>query len=470
MLAGLSRTSVSPADAGATPAAGVLSWLLPALVGLAGVPGYVVLLWRGNLIAHALTFVIVFGALVALHLLACWVVLRGPGRRLRTRVALPLILGFAIAYRLLLAPATPSLSNDFFRYVWDGFIQGQGYSPYHYPPNAPALAALHDRYYWPQVNRKEQTSAYPPLAELVFRTLFWLRPFNTLIFKLGNLLLEIVTIGLLATLLRLRGQPPTAAIVYAWHPLPIAEFMASGHIDALAVMLIVAALLLEARGRHVAAGIALGLATLTKLYPGLLLPAFTRRDRWRAAIACVVTVVAGFAPAFITGDTNFRQLPTYLMEEGYDSGNRFFPLTILRALPFLAHLPAIIYIATVGCVLVGFAAWLVFGRTSAGAIDAPRRALLLAGAIMLLITPAYPWYFVWLIPLVALAPSTGLYYLTAAVALIYLGWSRLGQGGPSLTWFVAAQYVPAYALLLARVVSRECVSRERVQVNTAPDG
>ena len=454
MLAGLSRTSVSPAGAAATPAAGVPSWLLPALVGLAGVPGYAVLLWRGNLIAHALTFIVVFGALVALHLLACWVVLRGPGRRLQPRAALPLIMGFAVAYRLILAPATPSLSNDFFRYVWDGFIQGQGYSPYHYPPNAPVLTPLHDGYYWPQVNRKEQTSAYPPIAELVFRVLFWLRPFNTLIFKLGNLVLEIVTIALLAALLKLRGQPPTAAIVYAWHPLPIVEFMASGHIDALAVMLLVAALLLEARGWRVAAGIALGLATLTKLYPGLLLPAFTRRDRWHTATACVATVVAGFAPAFITGDTNFRQLPTYLLEEGYDSGNRFFPLTILRALTFLSHLPAVVYMAAAGCLLAGLAAWLVSGPMAAGAIDVPRRALLLAGAVMLLITPAYPWYFVWLIPLVALAPSAGLYYLTAAVAIIYLGWSRLGQGGPSLTWFAAAQYVPTAALLLARVGGR----------------
>jgi alpha-1,6-mannosyltransferase len=462
MLTALARKARPEAvSADAAPAAGFLAWLLPALVGLAGVPGYAVLLWRGNLMNHALTFVIVFGALVALHLLACWVVLRGPGRRLPTRAALPLIVGFAIVYRLILAPATPSLSTDFFRYVWDGFIQGQGYSPYQYPPNAPALAALHDRYYWPQVNRKEQTSAYPPVAELVFRVLFWLRPFSTLIFKLSNLVLEIVTIVLLAALLKRRGQPPTAAIVYAWHPLPIVEFVASGHIDALAVMLLIAALLLEARGRHVAAGIALGLATLTKLYPGLLLPAFTRRDRWRAAIGCVATVVAGFAPAFITGDTNFRQLPTYLMEEGYDSGNRFFPLTLLRALPFLAHLPAVAYMAAAGCLLAGLAAWLVFGPTSAGAVDAPRRALLLAGAIMLLITPAYPWYFVWLIPLVALAPSAGLYYLTATVAIIYLGWSRLGLGGPSLTWFVAAQYVPTAALLAAAVVRRACVSREK---------
>src|SRR5438270_550674 len=84
----------------------------------------------------------------------------------------PGIAAVALAYRLIFVPAVPSLSDDFFRYVWDGHVQRQGYSPYRSPPDAPEVAPLRDGYYWPKINRKGQTSAYPPLAELVFEALF----------------------------------------------------------------------------------------------------------------------------------------------------------------------------------------------------------------------------------------------------------------------------------------------------------
>jgi alpha-1,6-mannosyltransferase len=312
---------------------------------------------------------------------------------------------------------------------------------------------LRDDYFWPRVNRKEQTSAYPPFAELGYRALSLLKSLDTTVFKLGFVALDLATVGLLAALLQLRGRSPTAAIIYAWHPLPIVEFAGSAHIDVLAVLLLVAALLLEVRGHQAAAGVALGLATLTKLYPGLLLPAFTRRDRWRLPIACVATVVVGFAPALLAGDTNFRQFPTYLSEEGYESGERFFPLLLLETL-LRVRLPAAVYIAAAGAALVALALWLVFGSVPSGRLDVPRRALLLAGAILLLVTPAYPWYFIWLIPLIAVVPVAGLWYLTVAVPVVYLGWNWQGAWRPPLLPFLAVVYVPTWVLLAGRWWSR----------------
>ncbi len=347
---------------------------------------YATLVRLGDLLIHPFAFALIFAALLALYSLACWLVRRGEVATLPRRSALWSIVAFALAGRLILVPMVPSLSDDFYRCVWDGFIQGRGFSPYRYPPRAPELVPLRDDYYWPRVNRKEQTSAYPPFAELVYQALSALKPFDATVFKLGFVGLDMATIGLLALLLRLRGRPPTAAIIYAWHPLPLIEFAGSGHIDVLAVLLIVAALVLEVRGHQVAAGVALGLATLSKLYPGLLLPAFTRRDRWRPAVACIATVVIGFAPALLAGDTNFRQFPTYLSEEGYESGERFFPLLLLDTL-LRVRVPSAAYIVVVGAALAGLALWLVFGPVPAGRLDLPRRALILAGASVLLVTP-----------------------------------------------------------------------------------
>ncbi|HEX5505682.1 MAG TPA: glycosyltransferase family 87 protein [Thermomicrobiales bacterium] len=443
------------ADAATSEGAGVGQstrppwWRLALLAALGGaaLALYVVVERLGDLKVHPLAFTALFAALCGLYGAACWLVLRG-GARLPLRPALAVILVGAVAYRAVFLPAVPSLSDDFFRYAWDGYIQHRGYSPYRYPPEAPALAALRDGYYWPQVNRKAETSAYPPFAELFFRGLAVLRPLDTAIFKLAYLALDLATMALLGLLLRARGQSPLALIVYAWHPLPVFEFFSSLHIDVLAVCLIVAALVLQARGREVAAGVALGLATLTKLYPGLLLPAFARRGRWRLPVACVATVLVGFAPSFLSGDTNFRQLPMYLHEEGYQSGGRFFPLVLLR---HVHYVPTPVYVVAVGTALAGLALWL---SLRPGAFDVPRRALPLAGAILALVTPTYPWYFIWLLPLLAVERVAGLWLLTGTIALSYTGWYWFTPRDISLDPVMAAVYLPVYALLLWRARGR----------------
>jgi hypothetical protein len=224
------------------------------------------------------SFLGLFAALGGLYLLACWLVLRAP-EQLPRREALLTIAALGLLYRLFFSRSrrpSPTISIAMYGMASS---RGQGYSPYRYPPQAAELTSLRDTEYWPKINRKEQTSAYPPVAELAFRALASIRPLDTGVFKLGFLALDLATCALLARLLQIRGQSPLGVVVYAWHPLPVFEFFHSAHIDVLAVTLIALALYLQARGRQGAAGIALGLATLTKLYPILLLPAFARRGR-----------------------------------------------------------------------------------------------------------------------------------------------------------------------------------------------
>lgn len=442
-------------DAGHDSAARDARRTLAALgaLGLAGAPLYVAAYRLGSMPFHPFAFSAIFAALCALYGAACRLALRGP-ERLPYRAALIVVAGVAVVYRLIFLPAVPSLSDDFFRYVWDGAIQRAGYSPYRFPPAAAELAPLRDDYFWPKINRKEQTSAYPPVAEVFFRALAAIRPLDSAPFKVAFLACDLLTIALLVLLLRARGQSPLAVVVYAWHPLPVFEFVHSAHVDALAVMLLTLALVLQARGRSTLAGVALGLATLTKLYPGLLLPAFARRGQWRLPAAAVLTVAAGFAPALLAGDTNFRQLPTYLGEEGYGSGARFLPLALLG---LDGPLAATLYVLAVAVALLALSLWL-YRRPdaggAAGAFDVPRRALLLAAAIVLLVTPDYPWYFIWLLPLLAVTPVPTLLYLTGAVALNYVGWWWLFPRGWSLVPLAALQFLPVYGAVLWRLATR----------------
>ena len=54
--------------------------------------------------------------------------------------------------RLILFPTTPTLSDDVYRYLWDGRVVASGINPYQFPPNSPELNSLQDIEIYPNIN------------------------------------------------------------------------------------------------------------------------------------------------------------------------------------------------------------------------------------------------------------------------------------------------------------------------------
>ena len=114
---------------------------------------------------HLAAFVASLCVAGALWLLAVAIVRRG---RLPPRT-IWLVLGVAVAMRLLTLTAPPVLSSDLYRYVWDGRVQLAGINPYRYLPAADELAFLRDDAVYPHINRAEYAlSVYPPAAQVIF--------------------------------------------------------------------------------------------------------------------------------------------------------------------------------------------------------------------------------------------------------------------------------------------------------------
>jgi len=76
----------------------------------------------------------------AIYLLATWIV----NRARSSNSTLLIAIAFAITFRLSILFAPPYLSDDIYRYVWDGRVQAAGINPYRYIPAAPELAHLRD--------------------------------------------------------------------------------------------------------------------------------------------------------------------------------------------------------------------------------------------------------------------------------------------------------------------------------------
>jgi hypothetical protein len=324
----------------------------------------------------------------------------------------------AVLIRVPVVVSPPYLSVDVYRYLWDGRIEAAGFNPYRYAPNDPRLERLRDNAVFPQIGSKDAPTIYPPVAEAIFLgvTRFGERP--TAI-KLAMVVCEAVAFVLLVGMLAAEGLPTTRVLVYAWHPLALWEFAGSGHLDAVLIPFILAALWAARRGRQGLGGLFLAAATLTKLYPAVMLPALYRRWGWTMPATFAATILVAYLPFLGAGAKVLGFLPRYATQEGFDAGGAGFYLVNLvhHALPLIA-IDARLYRVVALAVLAVLGVACVLLRDPARPPFA--MAALLATVFMIIVSPHYPWYFAWLIVFACFVRSFALLWLTTACLALYL--------------------------------------------------
>ncbi len=343
------------------------------------------------------------------------------------RWTLPIVLVFALLCRLVLLTPDPHLSSDIYRYVWDGMVQHHGVNPYRYVPGDAHLSAFRETDIFPNINRRDYApTIYPPVAQMFFYSATGIS-YTLVAMKLAFYAAEAVTVWALITALPLLGLRREQVLLYAWSPLLIWEVGSSGHLDALLVMFVALAILFRLRGRPVLTGLALGAAVMTKFIPLLLFPALYRRRDWKMPAAMVAVIVSGYAIYAGVGKRVFGFAGGYVQEEGIASGSRYFLFDLLQHWRPLAHLPIVaFYLFCAACFLpVLLWSWRRARQPSPAAFVSP--AALLAFLLMLLFSPHYPWYVIWLVPFLVLEPNMTMgVYVCAVFYGLTTQWSEPG--------------------------------------------
>jgi len=268
------------------------------------------------------------------------------------------------------------ISDDLYRYLWEGRVQEAGHNPFTLAPDDPQLVLLrgpdHDRITHPSL-----TTIYPPLAQFVFRAAAR-AGLDTVSFRAWMLLLNLAVVGGVLCWLRAAGRPAAWAILFAWSPLTLAAGV-GGHIDPLMLVCLALAGWSWERDKIARAGTLLGLAILAKTMAAILLPWIVIR-RPRVALIAVAVVAVGYLPFADAGLGLFSTLVRF--------GNEFaFNASFYRLFEWMGGLGARIAIAAL------FLAWLTFvtlGQSRfAGAV-----ALSFAGLLALSPTVHF-WYLGW---------------------------------------------------------------------------
>jgi len=401
-----------------------------------------VYLW--SLRAHSTADIVWFLQLVliasVLYIAACCLVIRTQP----SHSTLLIVLVFAVLFRLSLLFAPPYLSDDIYRYVWDGRVQAAGVNPYRYAPADPALEHLRDDKIYPRINHNYAPTIYPPVAEAIWfvttrvsESVTWM--------KITVILFEGIAIWAVLQLLGLVGLPRHRILLYAWHPLTVWEFAGSGHLDAIAIAFIALALLSRRRKAEAASGLALACAALVKLFPVVLLPALYKRRDWKMPLAFALAIILAYLPYLRVGARGvIGFLPGYAQERGMFSGEQFFVLAAIRRLPLGFRVPTGAFIVFTILILAIVALW-ILARQRDTYDRSLANCLIIACTFTVLLAPHFAWYFTWLVPFLCFVPSVPVIYLTLSSFLLYLTW--LYWADDPVFKIKVAMFVPFFLLL-----------------------
>ncbi len=403
--------------------------------------------WQGYHTAPWLS-VVLAGFVFVLYLSAL-----GAARSLAGGRALVIALVLGLLFRGLLIPEPPFLSDDYFRYLWDGVVQLRGINPYRHAPADPALAGIDDALR-ARVNHPHVRTIYPPAAQIGFAL-------NAALGGgwLGLKFLWFTCDAAIAALIyRLvpRRRRLQLWTLYWWSPLVVVEVAWNAHLDLLGVLPVVAAIWLSRRQALHPAGLggAIATATLVKYFPAALLPAAAGRGRAVRILAIFVVCLAlVYAPYLGAGRHLFSGLATYAGAWRFNDG-LFALLVQLTGSTVAAKVAG----ATVIACLI---AQCVRRRWTF-----ERAAFWITGAVLVLSPTLHPWYVLWMVPLIAIRPNAAWLYLSGSVFAAYYGLGTYRSEGiwPEPWWVRTVVYGPFF-ILLARDAWRDPswrAARERI--------
>jgi len=393
---------------------------------------------------------------MALHLLAtaAFVVVAAASLRGRFRPGAVEAFGVGLVLLLLALALPPQLSDDVYRYVFEGKMVAAGINPYLHAPDAAALVPLRDAC-WLLINHKEVPAAYPPAVQLLAAAAVRVAP-SPLGPKLAFGACALVTFAALWRYLPALGLPATRAVLFGWCPLVWLESAGEGHGDALAALFTVLALWASTAARPLVAGGALAVATAGKLLPVVLLPFLARRGG-RAYAGFALVLAALYAPFAAAGSGLFTGTLEYAARwRANDSAFALvYWLTETVMAPWrsgtgysgwLAGLE-VQRVAKLPLLALGLGVlWRCWRRQ-----ESPERTAFVFFVFFVAASPTlHPWYVVLLVPWLCVQPNLGLLAFTGTVTLAYHVLPTFHATGvwQERVWVKVLEYVPFYAGLL----------------------
>jgi alpha-1,6-mannosyltransferase len=351
----------------------------------------------------------------------------------KSRFRLIYLFGVAIGFRLILLFSLPALSDDYFRFIWDGRLLLHHENPYQKLPanyiesGTTEIPGINEALY-KNLNSQRYFSVYPPVCQFVFWVATAAFPDNetgnVVVMRLFLLLAEAMSCWFLYRILVQLKLDCRQVLWYVLNPLVITELTGNLHFEALLICFWLAAFWFLLIKKPLVSAVFLGLAVGVKLLPLLFLPFLIRPLGFKKAVVYGVVTIAVFAALFLpflTPDLIKNigsSVELYFQKFEFNASIYY----LLREIGFwlygynqIAVIGKILSVATFAGVML-----LALQKRNSDLAKIPESLLLALALYFLLATTVHPWY---LTTLVAFASLTNRRFAMVWSAMVVLSYA-----------------------------------------------
>lgn len=249
----------------------------------------------------------------------------------------------AVFFRLLFLFSIPELSNDYFRFIWDGMLANRGINPFDFRPTEWPVFLGETNYnlttVYQQLNSQDYYSVYPPVLQFVFSTCTYLSGgdlYSTVVLmKVILISAEVGTLFLIKNLLRKYKLNEKNVLWYALNPLIVFEISGNLHFEGLLIFFLLLSITLILDEKFILAAFVFSLAFAVKLWPLLFLPFLIKQIGMRKSVlfyftflVCTICLFFPFYNEHFIAHY-FESLQLYFQTFEFNSGIHYFIRAIL---------------------------------------------------------------------------------------------------------------------------------------------
>ncbi len=372
-----------------------------------------------------------------------------------------LLLGAGVLFRLIFIIATPNLSQDFYRFIWDGELVRHFSNPYLYTPDT--LIAQGDLFIANSevLHQKMGTlsarhfSNYPPLNQLIFAlsTLFAGKSILGAVISM-RIFIILADIGIVYYGRKLLQNLNLSRHLIFWYflnPLVLIELTGNLHFEGVMLFFFVWSIYLLTQKKWAFAAVVYALSISVKLVPLLFLPLFLRYFGFKKSIPFYLvvggTIIALLIPFFSSEFIHNYSETIGLWFSNFEFNAGFYNLIKQIAVTFDVK---------------GYQLIKIFGKISPFLVIAvtilftffrknndPK--VLLTSMLWILTlyylqaTTVHPWYIIFLVLLTLFTPYRFALVWSSAVILSY--WAYANSDYRENLWLLLLEYILVYGFI-----------------------
>lgn len=368
------------------------------------------------------------------------------------------ILYLGILFRVFFIPYIPSLSQDFYRYIWDGSIQILGLNPYLFKPSelieSVTFASAYEIYQPMGSLHVSHYSNYPPFSQWIYYLVAKVSSGDLIVavlaLRLFAVLGEILVVLYGIKILTYLNLSPALIGWFVLNPLVILESFGNLHFEALMMGLCLAGLYYIFRKKLIVSSLLFGLAISTKLIPLFFLSVLFKFCSFkffkRFIICCGVVFFITWIPYINLNLINnythtlslwfvnfeFNASLHYLFKEIH---YLFYDFNIIKRIgPYTPFIVVVIVLCL---------SWIRKNNTPKAVLES---CLFILTVYFFISTTVHPWY---IIPILVFGMTLGyVYTIVWSLTVLWSYWAYQSGGVEESLVIIALEYALVYGCFL----------------------